>query len=191
MTAESAKKRVSDGPSSCRTVLPLAARNSGVSGTASTTRLIAIAAVAPVNAPSTPKPEDNERDADREAATGLRDKCRAHPHEAREALQQAHAEREDKSEEQREAEQRNGERRQLESRGDRAGEDDDDEPENSASAADAHRPAAHERMERGLLVARAVLRGELGRRGLDDLARDRLEDQDAEERGEDRVLLRS
>jgi hypothetical protein len=41
-----------------------------------------------------------------------------------------------------------------------------------------------------LLVARAVLRGKLRGRRLDDLAGDRFEDENSEQRGERRVLRR-
>ena len=134
---------------------------------------------------------EHEHDADREPSAGLCDERRAHPHEAREALQQAEAEGEAEREEQRQPEQGDGECGQCERAGDRSGQDRDEQPDGGRASADAHGPAAYERVERRLLVARAVLRGQLRRRGLDDLARDRLEDQDPEERGEYRVILGS
>ena len=119
----------------------------------------------------------------------MHDEHAPHPAEASQALQETERERHQPGEEKAYAEHRHGERRERESLRDRPGERDDRERERCHGNGDAERPPSYELMQRGLVAARAVLRGQLRRGRLDHLAGDRFEDEHAKERDEDRVLL--
>ena len=108
----------------------------------------------------------------------------------RETLQQADREREGQREEQREPEERDRDRGQRQRTGEQRRCEEHDEPQNGRAAADTRRPPAHERVQRRVVLVRAIACRERRRRRLNYLARDRFEDEDAEERSERGVLLR-
>ena len=132
--------------------------------------------------------EDRAREQPRER---LRDEVRPEPVEAAKALEQPEREREQAGQAERHAEERRGERRDTDRVRERHREDRDEHRRRRGKQHDAAQPAAHEDVERGLVLAGAVLGGELRGGRLDDLRADRLDDEHTEELRQERELIRT